>query len=333
MSKLKKTKKKIKKKPPKKTINIDELFNEMATPIEKKFNASFIDILNKMEDDLLVEVTNDLLECAQIYENNADCIYIKFKNTIYNEMNKDLPPLLESCRTLKECNESLIDYINFKQSDITSKILNESLEILNCRNITNEIKKKTLFLKSECEKIANATLNIIKSEVLFEMFILNSNNILNSFTKNSNNILKYYEELVNDYAIRYQNNTHYIIKNCVSKILDNISFDNLENNLNFLKEARELCENDPLLDEYENYLNNNDSIETFEKIFENNSFKNRTWKELNNIAEKKGFKYVRSNGDHGIFKHKNGNIVVIPQGREIGKGLQIKIINDIEYLS
>jgi len=119
----------------------------MATPIEKNFNASFIDILNKMEDDLLVEVTNDLLECAQIYENNADCIYIKFKNTIYNEMNKDLPPLLESCRTLKECNESLIDYINFKQSDITSKILNESLEILNCRNITNEIKKKNTFFE------------------------------------------------------------------------------------------------------------------------------------------------------------------------------------------
>lgn len=52
------------------------------------------------------------------------------------------------------------------------------------------------------------------------------------------------------------------------------------------------------------------------------------YKELNRIAEENGFSYVRCNGDHGIFKSENG-MVVIPQGRSIGKGLSIKIQKNI----
>ena len=49
------------------------------------------------------------------------------------------------------------------------------------------------------------------------------------------------------------------------------------------------------------------------------------FRELNRLAENRGYKYVRSNGDHAIFRNKDGYVVVIPQGRSIGKGLSIKI--------
>lgn len=51
---------------------------------------------------------------------------------------------------------------------------------------------------------------------------------------------------------------------------------------------------------------------------------------LNKLANDNDFKYVRSNGDHGIFKRFDGSVVVIPQGRDIGKGLSLKIQKRIE---
>lgn len=48
------------------------------------------------------------------------------------------------------------------------------------------------------------------------------------------------------------------------------------------------------------------------------------YRKLNKLATDSGFKYIRCKGDHGIFKNENG-LVVIPQGRSIGKGLSIKI--------
>lgn len=49
------------------------------------------------------------------------------------------------------------------------------------------------------------------------------------------------------------------------------------------------------------------------------------YKKLNKLAFDSGYSLIRSNGDHGIFKNENGDVVVIPQGRSVGKGLSLKI--------
>lgn len=55
-------------------------------------------------------------------------------------------------------------------------------------------------------------------------------------------------------------------------------------------------------------------------------YKQKTWKELHSLAEEKGWSLVRCRGDHGIYKHPcRTSLVVIPQGRPIGKGLQLLI--------
>ena len=56
------------------------------------------------------------------------------------------------------------------------------------------------------------------------------------------------------------------------------------------------------------------------------------YKKLNKLAVDNGFEYVRCRGDHGIYKNENG-LVVIPQGRSVGKGLSIKIQKAIVSLS
>lgn len=65
--------------------------------------------------------------------------------------------------------------------------------------------------------------------------------------------------------------------------------------------------------------------------FENN-FKNYSYKELNKLALEKGFKLDRQKGDHAIFIKKldtEEKIIIIPQGRVIGKGLQATIIKNL----
>lgn len=54
------------------------------------------------------------------------------------------------------------------------------------------------------------------------------------------------------------------------------------------------------------------------------------YQELNKMAERKGFVHVRNNGDHGVFINRKSNkVIVIPQGRKIGKGLSFLIQKQI----
>ncbi len=55
-------------------------------------------------------------------------------------------------------------------------------------------------------------------------------------------------------------------------------------------------------------------------------------KELIKILNKMGFEVVRQRGSHAYLKHKDGRCAVVPvhPGREIGKGLFKKILNEIE---
>ena len=62
------------------------------------------------------------------------------------------------------------------------------------------------------------------------------------------------------------------------------------------------------------------------------SFKDRSWREISKVAIENGYILERQSGDHGIFINSIGNVVVIPQGRSIGKGLQIRILKSIDYI-
>lgn len=54
-------------------------------------------------------------------------------------------------------------------------------------------------------------------------------------------------------------------------------------------------------------------------------------RELNKLARDYGYRKVRQRGDHGVFKREDGHIVIIPQGRSIGKGLSCKIQKHVLY--
>lgn len=96
-------------------------------------------------------------------------------------------------------------------------------------------------------------------------------------------------------------------------------------------DVKSICEG--LLRDIGIKLGNTDKV-IYEELIEEEEYEEQLitfiddYKELNKMAEDNGFVYVRCNGDHGIFKSNNG-MVVIPQGRSIGKGLSVKIQKNI----
>ena len=55
-------------------------------------------------------------------------------------------------------------------------------------------------------------------------------------------------------------------------------------------------------------------------------------KELIKILTKMGFEMIRQKGSHIYLKHKDGRCTVVPMhaGREIGRGLLKRILNEID---
>lgn len=80
------------------------------------------------------------------------------------------------------------------------------------------------------------------------------------------------------------------------------------------------------------YENNKDILCRINEKFSDYNTKILGYKELNKLANKAGYTFDRQKGDHATFV-KDGKIIVIPQGRTIGKGLSIKIQKDINGLN
>lgn len=76
-------------------------------------------------------------------------------------------------------------------------------------------------------------------------------------------------------------------------------------------------------------INENQLDTEINHLFRNNESTIYDYKELNKLANDFGFEATRQAGSHRIFKKSDGTTVVIPQGRAIGKGLNLKIQKDI----
>ncbi|TQO55584.1 type II toxin-antitoxin system HicA family toxin [Paraclostridium bifermentans] len=90
-----------------------------------------------------------------------------------------------------------------------------------------------------------------------------------------------------------------------------------------------------IMDNYNTYLMENKQYEGSLKVDDQDFYIDKkinkllSYKQLNKIAKDRGFEKIRQNGDHGIFKNQGGDVVIIPQGRTIAKGLNLKIQKDI----
>ncbi len=127
-------------------------------------------------------------------------------------------------------------------------------------------------------------------------------------------------DLYKDEMDKYKLNLESLISNNYSKIIHFINYESkltLGENLNTMDDIISLV----------NRCINKDKDKI--KPTDKQVFTQYKYTELNKIAKDNGYHLNRVTGGHGIFISKDGKVVIIPQGRDIGKGLQIKILKNI----
>ena len=129
-------------------------------------------------------------------------------------------------------------------------------------------------------------------------------------------------DLYKDEMDKYKLNLESLISNNYSKIIHFINYESkltLGENLNTMDDIISLV----------NICINEEKDKDKIKPTDKQVFTQYKYTELNKIAKDNGYHLNRVTGGHGIFINKDGKVVIIPQGRDIGKGLQIKILKNI----
>ena len=129
-------------------------------------------------------------------------------------------------------------------------------------------------------------------------------------------------DLYKDEMDKYKLNLESLISNNYSKI---IHFINYESKLTLGENLNTMDDIISLVNRCINEEKDKDKIKPTDKQV----FTQYKYTELNKIAKDNGYHLNRVTGGHGIFINKDGKVVIIPQGRDIGKGLQIKILKNI----
>lgn len=190
---------------------------------------------------------------------------------------------------------SLKDYITYKSYDLLNIIKNTMIKA-----------SKDLYVM-HIKEFSKKQLEVIMEELRRQCLM---NNVSVNFDRVDDYVFLYYTEAFPAKQLRLVLNT--MIECSIIERFDNISDKIYEDSMNIVRNR--LTEFD--FEEVE-----------LKKAFEHTLL---SWKELEQKILNNNFSLVRQNGDHGIYKNASGQVIVMPRGREIGKGLQIKILKQLE---
>ena len=188
--------------------------------------------------------------------------------------------------------------------DVPKEYIKEPEELMeiNCKRILNSAKKELNEVTDILFDILNINVNLGKQ--LSHLTLLANNHNCEKYAKvlrgHGIDMAKYWvNSVIDEIGDRLEFYTEYTNRLLVNKLMDLVGNENLS-----IKQPSEA------------------------KIRKSLAYIGE-FKELNRIAGNKGFTKVRQKGDHGVFRRYDGSTVIIPQGREIGKGLSIKIQKDL----
>ena len=318
------------------------------------------DILNTTEENITI-FKNDFNSRRKNFDNAFNELYSLKKITSLDDLNNInaainlLNAIIPTSELLvKSIFNDAIEYLD----EIIADIYNDYAEKIVGLRIENDI---VVLINKELKKFRNSIINIINPllDDIFDDFKKFSEHIshfdlndINDCLENKNKI----EELleiklaISDTPLKITLVEGFIVEvNSVSiqsKANFKVAYDTIANMENELKEKSNsifadhdiIVKNNSVDGDFKVELQNDNSI----KIKMNNSSgdKNYSWQELNAIAIKNGFIKDRIKGDHGVFKKRfvdsrgieQERVVVVPQGRTVGLGLQKRILKDLGIL-
>lgn len=256
--------------------------------------------------------------------NNEDTLLEPFKllvNSHYDKQIQNIRGILKNLDISIDENNlaTIIDDISCIIKSFTLNIVKSSEYTDLTLQLVKTIKELVTNIEKESYKIILENINLygVKEPKKIKFFLTDLENALIDIKHST---FKNYEEFIADYMY---NITLHLITEINSSAKGIITFTYIES---FEKSS-------PYIQV--TYISSNkiikdDLVEC--KISEQTIQSHLTdYKDLNSMAKNNGYKYTRSSGGHGIFENESGHIIVIPQGRPIGKGLSLKIQKDILY--
>lgn len=232
-------------------------------------------------------------------------LYLISKTTHHKRVRycKDLS-VWENIRVRNELEKILKDYnncINMSMLDIY--LYNSEIEIFNITDLQIQEESKDVI-----EKISDAYIQQVEIE---------SGKMLQDYLGNN-------EDKIANFICAYINENINIDK--INKAFGDMFVKHYKENLVYF--STELAE--MLISHLNDIINQMEVDEGIEHEETSTPFVSMSWRDLESLALKKGFVYIRSNGDHGIYKTQDKKFLIIPRGRTIGKGLQIAILKQID---
>lgn len=275
-----------------------------------EFNKEFDKLLSDSYDlylDFAINLYSEFYGGIEEKESIFEKVYDSISCEAYEKSKEFIEDYIENI-----CSEDTID------KDCISHILKEVYSIYyDC------IDGHYLFLGHEylSSCLEKGLGELRKKDCVCNLLMLDPNFVKVSFHKITflfNKIKESSEYVSNIFAEEVAPNLMYRLKDRIIKTT-----------LDILKELYEVVINECDLDVDELIGENSESEEVYQgaKLDYIDDYRR-----LNKLASDNGFEYVRCKGDHGIFKNDNG-LVVIPQGRTVGKGLSFKIQKAIYSLS
>ena len=286
--------------------------------------SAFKDVKETLYDGLL-EMFSDIenlvsISCDEYMKIAEDSSYVdRYCNAIHKLLKNDMKDRIKILKDLRAEDEalgaligedvlsdnlsitkekvlnSLSEYITYKSYDLLSIIKNAMIEA-----------SKDLYV-TILKELSSSQLEAITEELRKQCSV---NNISVDFNRLDNYVFLYYIEAFPIKQLKTILDT--MLECSIIERFDNISDKVYEDSMNIVRNR--LTEFD--FEEVE-----------LKKAFE---YTLLSWKELEQKILDNNFSLVRQNGDHGIYKNVDGQVIVMPRGREIGKGLQIKILKQLE---
>lgn len=301
-----KQKKKRKKRPHKRVatnLGLHKYFSIYASPLEKKLDAEFAEYIANLTNNLVDEFLNRMIKCDEEFENKVNIRLKNYRNELNDPILDKIDEFLDSNMSFENFENIFTKYLISCQLDVLDYLHNGYIEIGDTIINNSDLGKiVTEFTSNISDKLKELVI-YSPTELLHSRLVTRATTATKIVEVNLKHLVKYTNAGIKDLLYNYYVTFSGILLETFRSILCAKGVYGME-----FKIPKVIEEQENIPKEY----------------------KHRTWRELNAIAVNRGYKLDRYNGDHAIYMNSNGKVVIIPQGRDIGKGLQIAILKDIE---
>lgn len=298
--------KKRKKRPHKKitaNLGLQKYFNIYSTPLERKLDTEFTSFLVTSSNELIDDLLNGIIKCNSSFEQEVNIKLKTYRDEISKSILTRIQELIKNQISFEEFETKFTAHLSQEQFNIL-EFLNNSYHNIVKDSITNtHINKRMTDFTSRVSATIKSLLTQSPTEVFHSRLAARATTATRVLELNIAHLLQYANANVNDMMLNFYTTFNGFLVEAFRTVMYENNLENVE-------------------------FKSNEIIN--EQLTTPREYKHRSWRELNALAIDNGYELDRCNGDHAIYINKDGKVVIIPQGRDIGKGLQIAILKDME---